>query len=351
MAPVKKLVDASELNSFVTSLLVAYDVSQDHAQQMADIFTWSNLRGVDSHGVARVPRYVELFDKGEANRNPQMKEQILRPALAMLDADFAPGAVALGRAVDMGVEMARFQGVAWVQVKHTVHAGAMGYYAERAANQGMLAIIMLAGMPNMAYPGARPAAVATSPLAIGVPAADQEPFLLDMATATIALGKIKQYALRGEALPENSAVTAEGIPTTDAEQAKMPLPLGGMKGAGMSLAFELITSVLSGVPVVAPVHARLEGAKRHRQNASVIIVDPSAFGDAGQFRSQVSETLNSIRGLAPVTEGDQIGVPGDRGGTTAAKRKANGIPLPEKILGELNDLAEAKGLASLATTS
>ncbi|MBL4811486.1 MAG: Ldh family oxidoreductase [Rhodobacteraceae bacterium] len=349
MAPTKKRVDSGELKTFVIDLLSAYDVNIDHAKTMADVFCWANLRGVDSHGVARVARYIELFDKGDANRTPVIVDHALRPALNMIDADFAPGAVAMTRGVDLVVDLAKTQGVGWVQVKNTVHAGAMGYYVERLANAGMVGIVMLAGMPNMAYPGARPAAVATSPFAVGVPAKDSAPFLLDMATATIALGKIKQYKIRGEALPDNAAVTADGVPTTDASLAKMPLPLGGMKGAGMSLAFELLTSVLSGVPVVSPIHAKADGAKRHRQNAVIIAVDPAAFGDTEAFQMAVTETLNSIRGLTPVSPDETIGVPGDRGGAIAKTRANTGIPLPEATLNELASLAEAKGMNTIKT--
>jgi ureidoglycolate dehydrogenase (NAD+) len=296
-----------------------------------------------------VPRYLELFDTGEANRAPKMAESRPRPAMALLDADFAPGAVAMSRAVDLAAEIARTEGVGWVQVKHTVHAGAVGAYAERAALAGMIGIVILAGMPNMAWPGVRGAAVATSPIAIGVPSSSGSPFLLDMATAMIALGKIKQYELRGEPLPADSAVTAEGEPTTDAALAKMPLPLGGIKGAGLSLGFELLTSVLAGVPIVAPVHGKLPGAKRHRQNAAVIVVDPTAHGGSGAFETAVADTLASIRSLPPLSEGSAVGVPGDRGDATAAERRKGGIPLPQKAVDELNALAEAKGLPPLAT--
>jgi ureidoglycolate dehydrogenase (NAD+) len=314
---------------------------------MAEVFVWANLRGVDSHGIARLPRYIELFAAGEANRTPHMTESRPRPAVALLDADHAPGAVAMGRAVALGLEIAQDQGAAWVQVRHTVHAGAVGAYAEAIARAGMVGLVLLAGMPNMAWPGVRGAAVATSPIAIGVPAAGGAPFLLDMATAMIALGKIKQHELRGEPLPPDSAVTAEGEPTTDPAIAKMPLPLGGIKGAGLSLAFELATSVLGGSPIVAPVHAKAPGARRHRQNAAVIVVDPAAFGPAAAFAAAVAETLAAIRGLPPLVEGAAIGVPGDRGTATAAARRADGVPLPAKVVEELDSLAASAGLAAL----
>lgn len=342
MPPAKITVPAAVLSDVSTALLTANGVDPAHAAAMTEVFLWANLRGVDSHGIARLPRYVEMFASGEANRSPRMSERLPRPGLAVLHADHAPGAVAMRRAVDMGIGLARTQGVAWVQVVETVHSGAIGAYAERAARAGMVGIVLLAGMPNMAWPGARGAAVATSPIAIGVPAGET-PFLLDMATAMIALGKIKQHELKGLPLPEGVAVTAEGVQTTDPTLAKMPLPLGGMKGAGLSLGFELLTSVMAGVPVVAPVHARAEGAKRHRQNAVVIVVDPAALGDPAEFRALAAQTLDAIRGLPPLGD-DPVSIPGDRGGATARRLATEGITLPGKVVEELNALAAAAGL-------
>lgn len=334
----------SDLRAFIETTFTKIGLKAEDSAAMADVFLWANLRGVDSHGVSRVPRYVELFESGEANLKAQIEVERLRPALALVSADHAPGPVALTRGMRIAIEIAREQGVGWVQVKETVHAGALGYYTEMAANEGMVGLAFLAGMPNMAYPGARGAAVATSPFAITVPAGDRAPFSLDMATATIALGKINQYKMKGLQLPPDAAVTADGVPTTDPAEAKMPLPMGGIKGAGMSLGFELLTSVLAGVPIVAPFHAKSEGAKRHRQNAVLMAVDAAAFGDPEAYAASVAQTLAAITGLAPLDETAPVSVPGERGARTAEKRKAEGIPLPQGIWKALTGMAEKLGI-------
>lgn len=349
MPPSPIRVAPEDLDRFARALLAAHAVPEAHAARLSEALLWASLRGVDSHGIARLPRYLELFASGEANREPQMSERILSPSVALIEADHAPGAVAMARAVAVGARIARDQGqgIAWVQVKGMVHAGAIGAYAEAVARQDLIGIVMLAGMPNMAWPGVRGAAVATSPLAIGIPAADAPPFLIDMATAMIALGQIRQYELRGEPLPEGCAVTAEGEPTTDPAKARMPLPLGGIKGAGLSLAFELLTSVLGGYPILAPLHGGAPGAKRHRQNAALIILDPACFGPAERFAAAVAETLAAIRGLPRLSGSRAVTVPGDRGAATAAERRAAGIPLPPRLATELEDLAAKAGLPPL----
>jgi ureidoglycolate dehydrogenase (NAD+) len=335
-------VAASALRAFIEKTFTTVGMSADDAAAMADVFLWANLRGVDSHGVARVPRYVELFASGEANLNAEIRVDRPRPGVAFVSADHAPGPVALSKGMQCAIDIAREQGVGWVQVKETVHAGALGYYTELAANQGMIGLGFLAGMPNMAYPGARGAAVATSPFAVTVPAGDRAPFSLDMATAMIALGKINQYKMKGLQLPPDSAVTADGTPTTDPAEAKMPLPLGGIKGAGMSLGFELLTSVLAGVPIVAPFHG--EGNKRHRQNAVLIAVDPAAFGDGGAYATAVAETLSAITGLTPLDEAAPVSVPGERGTRTAQARSDVGVPLPKGTWTALGEMAEKLGI-------
>jgi ureidoglycolate dehydrogenase (NAD+) len=313
---------------------------------MSASFVWASLRGVDSHGIGRAPRYLEMFDSGVANRTPAMTETSTRPGVVRIDADYAPGPVALSRAADVAVERARANGVAWVAVHETVHAGAIGAYAERVAEAGMVGLVMVAGMPNMTYHGSVGPGVATSPLAIAVPGTGAHPpVLLDMATAVIAFGKIAQAQKRGETLPENSAVTADGVVTTDPALAKFPLPLGGPKGAGMSLVFELLTSVLVSAPILTGFHSSAEGGKRHRQNAAIIAIDPAAVTDPAVFAADVDATIIAIQGLPPASGGDAVTVPGQRSAATAEARRAAGIPVRDDLRDEFVAAATQLGVA------
>ncbi|MFF4315497.1 Ldh family oxidoreductase [Streptomyces sp. NPDC001507] len=339
--PARILVPADDLRAFSAALLEKGGLSAEHARTTADVFVWAARRGVDSHGTARVPAYLDLLAKGVANAHPEMTTESTAPAAAVLDADRAPGPVALTAAADEAVRRARETGIASVGVRRTVHTGAIGYYVSRIAEQGLVGIGFVAGMPNMGYTGVRGVAVATSPLAVAVPACEHAPLVLDMATATIALGKIRQAKASGTPLPEGAAATADGIPTTDPELAVMPLPLGGAKGSGMSLAFELLTSVVVGAPIFAAFHA---GDRRHRQNALLIAVDPAAFGDPEAFTANVDDTLSTLKGL-PVAEGaDGVFYPGERSAAVAEEREAKGIPVTAKVWGELTGHADRLGV-------
>ncbi|BEL02448.1 Ldh family oxidoreductase [Actinoplanes sichuanensis] len=336
----KVLVPADQLGAFTTALFTAAGVASGHAATISAVLTWAGLRGVDSHGTSRVPRYLELLDSGEANRAPALTFSSSSPAVAVLDADRAPGPVALTAAADEAIRRARSCGIGAVGVRRTVHTGAIGYYTSRIADAGLAGIAFVAGMPNMAYPGVTGAAVATSPLSIAVPATGRAPALLDMATAGIALGRIAQYRNAGRELPPGTAATADGTPTTDPELAKMPLPLGGVKGAGMSLVFELLTSVLVGAPILSAFHSGDPQGRVHRQNALLLALDPAAFGDPTAFGPAVATTLETLKNLNPADAGTAIRYPGENSAAVALERTASGIPVPAKVWSELRTAAE-----------
>lgn len=336
-------VSPAAFETFARDIFVAKGLSADDSAALAHSFVWASLRGVDSHGIARVPRYVEMFENGVANPSATITVDDTRPGAAVVDADLAPGPIALTRAANLAIDKARTQGVAMVSVRNTVHTGAIGYYASLIADAGLVGIGIAAGSPMMSYTGAVGASVATSPLAIGVPAGEGRPtVLLDMATSLIAMGKIAQAKRSGTPLPEGAATTADGTPTSDPELAKVPTPLGGAKGSGLSLMFELLTSVLVTAPILTPYHA---GTKKHRQNATLIVVDPGAFGDVTAFVENVDATVDTIHALPKADGVDEIFVPGERSSASAAKRAASGIPVGDKLWTELTDLATALGVA------
>ena len=338
----KVRVSADDLRALVSGIFAVRGASPADADAVADALVWANLRGTDSHGVSRVPRYLELFDKGESAPDAVPTVERRRAAIAIVDAHTAPGPVAMNRAVAEAITGARDCGVGWATVRGTVHTGAIGYYTSQAAVAGMAAVGVVAGVPNMAYAGARGAAVATSPLSVAVPAGRHPTVLLDMATAVMALGRIAQLKAAGQELPAGAAVTRDGEPTTDPALAAVPLPAAGAKGAGMSLVFELLASGLAANPIVPAYHA---GDRHHRQNAFVLAVDVSAFCDPAAFASSVDDTIEAIKALPAADGVAEVLVPGERGYRSERERGASGIPLGPKVWRELTAAAEALGVA------
>lgn len=345
MAKSEKIrIAARELESLVRSMFEKLGMRAEEADTVARVLVWANLRGVDSHGVSRIPRYVELFESAQAKARPEISISRPRPATLLVDADGAPGPVAMSRAMQEAIATARKTGVAWAAVRGTVHTGAIGYYTSLAAEAGMVGIGMVAGMPNMAYTGVKGAAVATSPLSIAVPSKSRGHVVLDMATATIALGRIAQYRIAGKPLPEGAALTEAGEPTTDPKLADIPTPMGGAKGAGMSLAFELITSVLAGNPIITRFHAGTPEGQRHRQNGALVAVDVEAFSPLADFKALVDDTLATLKGLPPAAAAAEILFPGERAQRVFRERSDGGIPVPGTIWQKLVKDAEKLGV-------
>jgi LDH2 family malate/lactate/ureidoglycolate dehydrogenase len=338
------VVSADDLGAVGGGIFEARGVGSADAAAVADALVWANLRGIDSHGVSRVPRYLELFDKGLSVPDAVVTVERPRAAIAIVDAHAAPGPVAMNRAADEAVAGARECGVGWASVRGTVHTGAIGYYTSRVAAAGMAGIGVVAGVPNMAYAGARGAAVATSPLSVAVPAGRHELVLLDMATAVMALGRIAQLKAAGTELPPGVAATADGEPTTDPALAAVPLPAAGAKGSGMSLVFELLASGLVANPIVPGYHAGSAEGRRHRQNGFLLAVDVSAFLPLAEFTATVDATVDAIKALPPSAEAAEVLVPGERGRRCEAERRRAGVPLGPKPWRELTALAEELGV-------
>jgi ureidoglycolate dehydrogenase (NAD+) len=185
--------------------------------------------------------------------------------------------------------------------------------------------IAVAGIPLMAYHGARVRSVSTSPLAIGVPTG-RGPVVLDMATSVAALGRLVQARAAGDPIPHGWAIAEDGTPATDPKTAAIPLPLGGPKGSGLSLMFEFIAGLLSGAPVLAPALGP-NHSTRHTQNAFILALDVAAFRPPADLAADADELIDVIKSL-PVRDGfDEILLPGERGRRIETARRTTGIPI------------------------
>jgi len=331
----------TDLSRFARAVFESAGVSPANAAIWAETLIWANLRGVDSHGVLRIPRYVELLASGEINATPNIQRLISAGAIALLDADRAPGPVAMQRAMDEAIDHARAVHVGWCVARGITHAGAVGHFALKAAAAGMIGVVMTASVPLMAYHGSKGSVVSTNPIAIAVPAANRPPLLLDMATATVALGKITQARNSGVAIPPDWGVDRDGVATTDPHQVATLLPMSGMKGSGLSLMIECIASLTAANPVIAPA---LTGRKGTNMNGTAIALDIAAFGDRSVFLADV-DTLGAAIVAQPSAPGIQrLRLPGERGDATRAERERSGIPVPPGTWSGLAAVAAAMGI-------
>ncbi|WP_127091976.1 Ldh family oxidoreductase [Aquabacter cavernae] len=345
MASATRTVSPQALRDFAERLLTAGGFRPEDAAKAAELLVWANLRGVDSHGVLRIPRYVEMVQQGLIN--PAATPKVVREsgAVALIDAGLAPGATGMESVTLKAVEIAARSGAGFCVGRNVTHAGAIGYFAHRIADAGLVGIIMTASKPLMAYPGARGEAVSSNPLAIAAPSADADaPIVLDMSTAAVALGKILAARDAGRAIPEGWGMDGEGRSTTDAAQVKALLPMAGAKGAGLSLMIEVLCSLLADNPIIAPA---LGGADPVGFNGLAIAIDPDAFMGRERFLANVQALAVAIHGLEPAAGTEAVLLPGERGRRTAAERSRSGIPLAQGTATKLAELAARLGVEAL----
>ena len=336
-------VRAAALESFVAEIFTAAGAPAADAATVAEVLVWANLRGIDSHGVLRVPGYVGRIGSGEFNPRPDIAIVADLPAAAVIDADRAFGPVGMSRGMDTAIAKARNAGVGACVVRRVTHMAAIGWFALRATDAGMIGLVFGTSRPNMAYHGARARGVATSPIAIAVPG-ERAPILLDMATSSSSMGRIMLARDSQTALEPGWALTEEGTPTTDADAARFLTPLGGAKGSGLALMFECLTGVLVGNPLIATAIGP-EGEKRHSQNGFALAIDIAAFGEPERYRRDIAALAGALKAL-PVAEGhDEIRLPGERGERTMAERLESGVPLPAGTWRRLAEVADRFGIA------
>ena len=338
------LVDEADIHALITRLFQAKGLSPTHAASVADVLTWAEARGVESHGLSRIPQYLQLIDNGQLDPSASSVLQLDLGAACLLNGKACAGPVAMMQAVQLAAGRAKNFGIGMTVVGRTTHTGAIGCYAERAARQDLAAIVFSAGPPIMAYHGARVPSVSTAPIAIAVPGGAGGTTVLDMATSVVANGRLKLAQDRGEAIPEGWALDGNGNPTTDPGEAVIPLPLGGPKGSGLAFMFESLSGILATVPILSEM-VGAGGRRRHIHNAAIILIDVGRFRPVAEFRSDVERLVATLKTL-PLQDGyKEIRLPGERSALAALDHKAGGVPVSSKTWSKLaaicNDLKVA----------
>ncbi|WP_192180133.1 Ldh family oxidoreductase [Mesorhizobium amorphae] len=337
------VVQETELTDFATALLHAAGYTPEEAEQTARLLVWANLRGADSHGVLRIPRYIEMIKTAVVRTGQQPKLIREFGATCVFDYAKAPGAGAMMHAAGRAGDLAEKFGIGWCGARAISHAGAIGYFTTQLAGRGLIGIAMTASRPLMSYFGAKGEALSTNPLSIAVPRpGGADPIVLDMSTAAVALGKIMAAKDSGSPIPKGWAIDASGTETQDPHAVAAILPMAGPKGSGLSLMIEILSSVLVGNAVIAPF---LRGEKKGGFNGLLLAINPAAFGDTSSFLASVDSLAGAIHALDPAAGSDGVKLPGERGFQTGRERIANGIPLAKGTARNLADVAARLGLA------
>jgi LDH2 family malate/lactate/ureidoglycolate dehydrogenase len=315
-----------------------------------DLFTQglvlSDLRGIDSHGVYRVPFYCRGFVSGALNPAPEVRQVRGRGATELLDADNGLGVVVGQRAIQRAVVLARNFGIGVVGVTNSNHAGMLAAHVLHASDAGMLGWFVSNAPALMAPFGGRDAMLSNSPFAWAIPCRP-DPLVLDMACSSIARGRIRMAALRDEDIPEGCAIDANGVPTTNARRAMegLVLPAGGYKGYGIAVVNEILSAVLPAATLSVDVSRQFLAADATEQDAwgighLAVAIDPSAFQDPDVFLDRVTDLADRIRQSRTASGIDRVQMPGDPELAVQHRRSTDGIPITPSVLEQLAVFAD-----------
>src|SRR5262245_55658131 len=320
------------------------------ARRVADALVDANLAGHDSHGVIRIPQYVDSVRSGEIVADAEPRLLRGTAVSALIDGGWGFGQVTALRAAEVAVDRARAQGLAAVGCVRVNHIGRVGEYPERMARAGVVGFVLAGGFGGRggrAAPfGGREGILGTNPLAFGVPADRLEPMLVDFATTAVAAGKIQVARAKGTPLPPGSILDRDGKPTTNAEdfyQGGVLLPFGGHKGYALAMVVELLGRVLTG----ADEHAEegRGGAVYGRSGTLVLAIDQGLFRDPSAFGRGVDETLERDKAVPPAPGFEEVMVPGEPEARTRAQRQRDGIYVEDATVAAIRETAASLGIA------
>jgi LDH2 family malate/lactate/ureidoglycolate dehydrogenase len=328
-----------QLMAVAIRLLERRGVPAEAARIQADLLIEAELRGLPSHGIQRLPRLLARIDRRLADPAARAMMTWTRPAFLSVDSRRGLGPVVMLAAIaEMRASVAA-HGMATAAIRNANHIGMLAYYVDAVARSGLIAIVASTSEALVHPFGGTEPMLGTNPVAIGIPTAD-EPFVLDIATSLVPMGKIHHHALRGEPIPLGWAVDGDGRPTTSAQAAKSGAiaPFGDAKGYGLGLAIELIVAALCGSEMAPAVRGTLDEEHPANKGDLIILIDPAAGGDRA---AALSAYLQKLRASRPLDPDRPVSVPGDGARRRKARIGIEGIEVPDALWNDLLALEAA----------
>ncbi|MGQ1784007.1 MULTISPECIES: Ldh family oxidoreductase [unclassified Saccharicrinis] len=347
------------LKEFTRDIFLKMGSSKEDAALAADVLLSADLRGVDSHGVARLGGYVRLWKQGRLNATPKIKIVHETPSTAVIDGDLGAGLVVAPKAMRIAMEKARNVGTGWVAVKNSNHYGIAGFHSMLPLEEDMIGWSMTNASPLVSPTFSKSKFLGTNPISVSIPADKQPPVVIDMATTPVANGKLEVLQRKGEDIPLGWAQDEKGNPSTDAailRKGGAMLPLGSdrehgsHKGYCLGALVDILSAVLPGAnygPWVPPFVSYIpvpdnpvgEGIG-HFLGAMRI----DAFRPADEFKKHMDNWITTFRNATPAEGFEKVLVPGDPERELTKERMKNGINLLPPVIHELNEIGESLGL-------
>jgi LDH2 family malate/lactate/ureidoglycolate dehydrogenase len=334
----------------IGAIFEAWGANSQSTASAVDALVWADMRGIASHGIAMLPIYERWLAAGRFDPGAMPQTIIEREAFALVDGGSGFGFETARYGMSIATAKARSAGVAVVSVRRSNHFGAAGHWANMASDAGMIGMAMTSTVsPAIVPTGGKRARLGTNPIALAAPASSGPPFLLDMATSTVALGKLMVAALRGHSIPVGWALDPDGHPTTDPVRgyaSRLATPLGSLpelgshKGYGLAAMVEILSAVLAGATLSMDDGA---GVAAGDVGHFFLVIDPGAFRPDGGFETDLLRMMAELRATPALNPGEPVQVAGDPERAILDQTLADGVHLPEALVSNLRALCLRAG--------
>ncbi|EGY14227.1 hypothetical protein VD0002_g6107 [Verticillium dahliae] len=346
----KIFVEAKEATRFVEAILSGNGVPAENAAIVAKYLVAADLRGVDTHGINRIPSYMERIRQGVLNPAAQPQLCQVTPVVAHVDGQNGFGFVAAHAGMAAAIESARVYGIGMASVAHSNHFGMSAWVVQQALDADMMSLVFTNSSPALPVWGGRSKLMGVSPIACGAPGGDR-PFILDMAPSVAARGKIYKAKRRGEKIPLDWALDAEGRPTDDPEAALggVMLPMGGPKGSALSIMMDVFSGALSGSAFAGGVTNPYDPSRPADVGHFLMAIKPDLFMSLEDFRARMQHLYDRVVGSEKAAGVERIYFPGEIEQLTQEEREKTGIPFVGAEIEALNEEAARVGAELMVT--
>lgn len=343
----------SEARRLVEDILKGNGVPTENAAIVARCLVAADLRGVDTHGMNRIPSYMERIRQGILNPSAQPTVNQVTPVVAQVDGQNGFGFIAAQKAMAAAVESAKIYGIGMASIKHSNHFGMSAWIVQQALDADMMSLVFTNSSPALPAFGGKSKLIGVSPIACGAPGkGEMKNFILDMAPSVAARGKIYKAKRRGEKIPLDWALDAEGRPTDDPAAALegVMLPMGGPKGSALAIMMDVFSGVLSGSAFAGHVTGPYDLSKPADVGHFLVAIKPDLFMSLDDFRDRMQHLYERVVGSDKAAGVDRIYFPGELEQLTQEKREKTGIPLVQAEIDALNAEAKRVSVNLLRTT-
>jgi LDH2 family malate/lactate/ureidoglycolate dehydrogenase len=348
---VEKRISFEGLRDFCHRAYMKAGVPEDEAEIVADLLARSDLRGVETHGVMRLPIYIERLEKDYVRKKCLFEILKQKGATVYVTAHGSQGHIVAYKAMQLAIDLAEAHGVSFISVKDSGHFGVAGFFPMMASKRDLIGYVCSNSAPMMAPYGGRERIIGNNPLSYAFPADQHEPVVVDFSCSVVASGRLILMRKKGEKIPLGWAVDKDGLPTEDPyegyEGGGSLAPVGAHKGYGLTLAHEILTAILTGGKITRNIRSLYEVDESGIQGTchSFMIIDPDCFIGRNEFKKSIDTYIDGIKKSGKRKGVDEIFIPGEIESKTEMKRSSEGILLSEATANGLMSLGKRLNLA------